>query len=100
MHNSPDGMRTAYHEEGEKIIVSYEQDVETVMKVNHEQRAATSRVAKKGDMHHVMRIPLVILQKIQNETGLDFFNPVDAKEILKILKRPEYACWRTYDGAI
>ncbi len=30
-----------------------------------------------------------------NETGLNFFEPGDAKEIMKILKRPEYAVFRT-----
>jgi len=98
--NSPDGMRTAYHEEEGKMIVSYEQDIETVLKVNHEQRAMSSRLARKGDMHHVMRVPTVVLMQIAQQTGLDFFNPDDAKRILEILKRPEYAAFRTYDGQI
>lgn len=93
-------MRTAYHEEDDKIVVSYEQDIETVLKVNHEQRAMTSRLARKGDLHHVMRVPTVVLMQIAQETGLDFFKPEDAKAILEILKRPEYAAFRTYDGQI
>lgn len=94
------GMRTTYHEEEGKIILNYTQDIEAVLKANHEQRAASSRVAKKGDMHHVMRVPQVVLMEIQKRTGLDFFKPEDAKEILKILKGPEFVAFRVYDGAI
>lgn len=97
---SQDGMKTTYHEEDGKMILQYEQDIETVLKVNHEQRAATSRFQKKGDLHHVMRVPTVVLMQIAQQTGLDFFNPEDAKAILQILKRPEYAQFRTYDGQI
>lgn len=93
-------MRTAYHEEDGKIIVSYEQDIEAVLKANHEQRAMSSRLARKGDMHHVMRVPTVVLMQIAQKTGLDFFDPEDAKKILEILKGPEYAAFRVYEGDI
>jgi hypothetical protein len=94
------GTSTTLHEEEGKLIVRYEQDVEAVIKANHEQMVRRSRVEKKGDFHHVMRVPTVILQKICQETGLDFFNKDDAKQILEILKRPEYAAFRTYPGQI
>lgn len=94
------GTTITYHEEEGKMILNYQQDIETLLKVNHEQRAATSRFEKKGDMHHVMRVPTTVLMKIAQETGLDFFNPEDAKAILQILRRPEYAQFRTYDGQI
>lgn len=97
---SEDGMRTAYHEEDGKIIVSYEQDIEAVLKANHEQRATRSVFDKKGEMHHVMRVPRVVIMKICERTGLDFFKPEDAKEIMKILRGPEFAAFRTYPGKI
>lgn len=93
-------MRTTYHEEDGKIILNYTEDVETLLKVNHEQRESRSVLERKGDFHHVMRVPHTILMKIQQETGLDFFNKEDAKAILEILKRPEYAQFRTYNGNI
>lgn len=94
------GMQTRYYEEDGKIILKYSEDLETLLKANHEQRAESSVFAKKGDLHHVMRVPQTVLMKIAQETGLDFFNPEDAKQILQILKRPEYAPFRVYAGKI
>jgi len=93
-------MRIQYKEEGDKVFVTHTQDLEATIKANHEQMAQRSVFDKKGEMHHVMRVPHVILMKICQETGLDFFDKDDAKEIMKILKRPEYAAFRTYPGAI
>jgi hypothetical protein len=93
-------MKTTYHEEEGKIILNYQEDLEALLKANHEQRQARSRLDKKADLHHVMRVPQVILMKIMQETGLDFFKPEDAKLILEILKGPEYAAFRTYPGQI
>jgi hypothetical protein len=95
-----DGMRTAYHEEGGKIIVSYEQDIEAVLKACHEERQARSVFDKKGDMHKVMTVPRVVIMKICEQTGLNFFDSNDAKEIMKILRRPEFAAFRVYPGKI
>jgi muconolactone delta-isomerase len=97
---SEDGMRTTYHEQDGKIILDYSQDIEATLKANHEQRAMSSRLARKGDMHHVMRVPRVILMKICEEHHLNFFEPDDAKKVLEILKRPEFAAFRVYDGQI
>lgn len=94
------GIDTKIVEEDGKLIVSYTADVEAVIKANHAQMVSRSRVEKKANMHHVMRVPTVILQKICQDTGLDFFNKDDAKKILEILKGPEYAAFRTYPGQI
>ena len=97
----PDGTVVRYHEEGSKIILAHEHpDLERLQRANAEMRNTRSRLDKKGDLHHVMRVPQAIITKICIDTGLDFFNPEDAKEILKILKRPEYAQFRTYSGQI
>lgn len=98
---STDGTITKYREEEGKIILAHEfPDANAVEKLNAEQRASRGRFEKKGDMHHVMRVPQAVLTKICAETGLDFFNKDDAKKILSILKGPEYTKFRTYDGNI
>lgn len=96
-----DGTVTTYHEEEGRIFLQHHHpDLEVLQKFNAEQMASRSVFDKKGDMHHVMRVPQAILTKICAETGLDFFDKDDAKKILNILKRPEYACFRTYPGKI
>jgi len=101
LDQSPDGTVTRYHEDGERVILQHQHpDVGAVERANAELRNTRSTVERKGDLHHVMRVPAAILTKICAETGLDFFNRDDAKEIMKILKRPEYAAFRTYSGNI
>lgn len=87
-------------EEGDKIHLTYSQDIETLLKVNHEQRAARSRFDRKGEWHHVMRIPQVVLMEIERVHGLSMLNPEHSKQIMALLKGPEFAAFRTYDGAI
>ena len=96
-----DGSVTTYQEEGNKIhLVTHHPDTASLEKLNAEQMASRGRFDKKGDFHHVMRIPQSILTKICADTGLDFFQADDAKEILNILKQPDYAKFRTYSGKI
>ena len=84
-----------YHEEDDKTIITYHQDIEAHLKLAHYERSVDSRVAKKGEFRKTMSIPFNIVQKLMNETGLDFFKTDDAKAIMKILKKPEYAAFRT-----
>lgn len=52
----------------------YTQDVENVLKANHQQRAEESAFAKTPDMRHTMRIPTVFLLAIRNKYGWDYMN--------------------------
>lgn len=94
--DSPDGMRTAYHEEDDKMIVTYEQDVEAALKYAHECRAAENTAERLPDgMHQTMNVPMVELLKIRNVYGWDFMNKEHWPHVAKILKGPEYAAYRT-----
>jgi hypothetical protein len=93
-------MRTAYHEEDGKIIVSYEQDVETALKYAHECRAAECTVERIPDLHRTMSVPMVELLKIRNTYGWDFMNKDHWPMVAKILKGPEYAAYRTTNRRI
>lgn len=97
---SPDGMRTQYHEEDGKIILSYTQDVESVLKYAHERRAAEGAFGKTPDMRQTMSVPMVELLKIRNLYGWDFMNKDHWPMVAKILKGPEYAAYRTTNKRI
>jgi hypothetical protein len=83
------------HEEDGNLILSYHQDIEEHLKLAHYERSLDSRVQKKHEFRKTMTVPFNIIMQICNDTGLDFFNPGDAKAIVEILKRPEYAAFRT-----
>lgn len=99
--NSPDGMRTAYHEEDGKIFVSYEQDVEKALQYAHECRATENTAERMPDgLHQTMNVPVVELLKIRNQYGWDFMNKDHWPYVAKILKGPEYAAYRTTNRKI
>ncbi|MEM5294241.1 hypothetical protein VSR82_07845 [Burkholderia sp. JPY481] len=95
-----DGKRITYHEEDGKVILNYSQDVETVMKINHEQRAAEGAFQRMGEFKHTLRVPEVIMLEIRIKYGWDYQNPDHWPYVKKILKGPEYAAWRTTNKAI
>lgn len=97
---SQDGMRTTYHEEDDKMVVNYAQDVEAVLKHAHEARVAEGAFDKVPDMRRKMTVPLVIMLQIRNQYGWDFMNPDHAPMVMKILKGPEYAAFRTTNKRI
>lgn len=95
-----DGKRITYHEEDDKVILHYSQDVETVMKINHEQRAAEGAFERMGEFKQTMRVPEVIMLEIKFKYGWDYQNPDHWPYVKKILKGPEYAAFRTTNRKI
>ena len=99
---SDDGSKIFYEEiEGKIVLTTEHPDTTELEKHCAEQRALSKgKFEKKGAFHHVLKPPKWLLTKICAEHNLNFFDSEDAKKILKILKRPEYAKFRTYDGNI
>lgn len=95
-----DGKTITYHEEDNKMILQYTQDVETVLKVNHEQRAAEGRFEKIGEFSQIMRVPEVVMLEIKFKYGWDYMNRDHWPMVKKILKGPEYAAFRTTNRQI
>lgn len=97
---NPDGMRTTYHEEDDKMVVNYTQDVEGVLKHAHEARAAEGAFDKTPDLKRVMSVPMVVMLEIRNKYGWDFMNKEHWPMVMKILRGPEYAAFRTTNKVI
>lgn len=95
-----DGKRITYHEEDGNAIVQYSQDVETVMKINHERRVTEGSCSRIGEFHHTFAVPEVIMLEIKFKFGWDYQNPDHWPFVKKILKGPEYAAWRTTNRKI
>ena len=93
-------MKISVKEENGKIHVVHTQDIEAVIKANHDQLSQRSVFDRKGEFNHIMRVPHVVLMEIQQKYNLDFFDKDDAKVILGILKSPEYSVFRTAPGKL
>lgn len=88
-------MRQTYHEEGEKIVVKYDEDVESALKYAHEKRSQEGEFERMGEWKQVMRIPQVVMLDIRNRFGWDYMNPEHWTMVKKIVFGPEYAAFRT-----
>lgn len=95
-----DGKRVTYHEEDGKIHILYQQDVETVLKVNHEQRESEGSCSRIGEFHQTFRVPEVVMLEIKFKYGWDYMNREHWPMVKKILKGPEYANFRTTNRKI
>lgn len=87
---------TAHEDAEHPVILNYYQDVEPVLDIAaRERREDAERTTIRQEFRRKMVIPHVILMQIARETGLDFLKPEDSKAIMKILKSPKYAKFRT-----
>lgn len=93
-------MATTYHEECDKIVLKYEDDVESVLKYTHEKRAAEGEFERMGEFKHVMRVPEVVMLDIRNRYGWDYLNQDHWPMVQKILFGPEYSKFRVTNKRI
>lgn len=82
-----DGTRTSYHVEDGKEYIGHTEDMTPHIEVAHELGRDKVRSERMGDMPHLARIPNLVAYKIMAQTGLNFFDKDDWKEIWKIIKR-------------
>lgn len=85
----------AHEADNGDLQVHYQQDVEPNLEAAKAERNSHSSAARKEDFRKVMTVPFNVILAIMQETGLDFFVAEDAKEIYKILARPEFKNFRT-----
>lgn len=77
---------------GLKTYQDVEPHLEYAKKCRRADAENRGRFGKRGDMRRTMAIPFNILMQVSNKHHLNFFDPEDAKKILKVVKRdyPEY----------
>lgn len=85
----------AHDGENGDLILSYHQDVEPQLEEAKAARNAICTVEKKSEFRRTMTIPFNVLLEICTKYNLNFYEPEDAKVILKILKGSDYKNFRT-----
>lgn len=93
-------MKTTFHEEGDKIHIKYEEDVQDALDFAHDKRVQEGEFEKMGEFKQVMRVPQVVLLDIKIKYGWDFMVKDHWPMVMKILKGPEYAKFRTTNRVI
>lgn len=91
--------KVTYHEEDGKTILNYYQDVEPVIEYaaqcRREDAERRGAFGKRAEFRRTMTLPFNVIQEICAKYSLNFFEPEDAKVVLRIAKGPDYAKFRT-----
>lgn len=82
-----------YDDIDQKVITRRFQDVEPILDFNKEARNHVN-TGRMSEVHHVARIPLIVIEKWKNEGVIDWFNSTDA-ERRRVLNDPANAMFRT-----
>jgi len=87
---------TYYNEQTDEIETKRFQDVEPILDFNKHARndVNTGAFGKNAELHHVARIPLVLLEKWKADGVIDWFKSTDAQR-RRVLNDPANAFLRT-----
>lgn len=85
-----------YDEDGDKLIIRAEQDVEPVMDMNKRQINDAGNPRWEKPMNHVARIPLAIIEQYRIEKGIDLLK--DEAALKRFLNDPDQRVWRVRWG--
>lgn len=87
-----------FDEDTNRLTIRRLQDVEETLNVN--QRQFNDATEKHGDgIELVARIPMVLVEKLQRDKGLNWFKSTDA-ERRRLLNDPDYKKLRTRPGRL
>lgn len=93
-------MKTTFHDDGDKFHVGYSEDVEPILDYAHAKRVTEGEFEKMGEFKQVMRVPQSVMLDILVKYGWDYMNKDHWPFVMKILRGPEYAKFRTTNKVI
>jgi hypothetical protein len=94
-------METIFHydEADKKVHIQTKQDCSTIIDMNTKQRNASSE-SWKGDMHHVGRIPMVVIEQLNKRYKCNVLAPENRHLLMSALRSSEFTKLRTKSGKI
>ena len=86
-----------YDHSTDTTIVSYEQDVSTILEENKKMQncADLTKWGIKNDWWLYARYPAIVIQKWLNEYGVNVFDENHQKKVFELTNRPEYRYLKT-----
>jgi len=87
-----------YDETEERMYIQTVQDVEPILEANKRQFEVDDKRFKSETMNHVARIPMVLIEKVKREQGIDLLN--DEKALKRFLNDSDNKFLRTKPGKL
>lgn len=87
--------KTSFNEQTGEVESSRFQDVEPILDFNkHARNHVNTGAFGNANVHHVARIPLIVIEKWKRDGVIDWFNSTDAQR-RKVLNDPANEFFRT-----
>jgi len=99
--DSYDGIQEIHHYDKStgKNVIETRQDVGDILDLNAKQKNDSSQ-GWAGDMHHVGRVPLVLIEKWNEKYKCNVLKPENRHLLMIELRSSEYSKLRTKEGRI
>jgi hypothetical protein len=90
--------RHVYDDMEDKLYIERVQDVQPILEANKRAFDVDDRRFKNEAFNHVARIPMIVIEKVKRESGIDLLK--DEKALKKFLNDPDNKLFRTKPGRI
>lgn len=98
---NPTGIETKFHVEDGNVTIERVADVQAILDETAMLRSMGHTVSESGDLHHIGKIPKIIVEKYCNEKGITFRDFItDDTHITRILNDPDYSLFRVWEGRV
>ncbi len=91
-----DGVTSVYHDLGDQVVIERVQDVSAIIEAN--KRQSNEATGRMGEMVHIGRIPVVIMDRWIKEDGINYLLKDNMPLLMKKLHHPDNKFMKTHPG--
>lgn len=90
-----DGVVTKMHDLGDKVVIEKVEDVGSIIEANKRQKNSVDTSARMGELHHVGRIPAVVMDRWMIEDNINYLAKENRGLLLKKLEQRDNSMFKT-----
>lgn len=89
------GVVTKMHDLGDRVVIERVEDVSAIIEANKRQFNDVSTSSRMGEMVHVGRIPVVVMERWMQEDGINYLAKENKGLLLKKLEERDNRMFKT-----
>lgn len=96
--DSDSGIVTKMHNLGDRVVVERVEDVTSILEANKRQFNDVSTSGSMGEMVHIGRIPVVVMDRWCKEDGINYLAHENKGLLMKKLEQRDNRLFKTHPG--
>jgi len=93
--DNDNGIVTKLYHQADRLVVEKLQDIKAIVEANKQQANAVTKLSKMGDgMHHVGRIPVVVMERWMREDGINYLAHENRDLLMRKLHERDNQCFK------